>query len=116
MINISFKNFKDTVPAIVGQVLGSGAAILTSLAAIGQLYPTIVTEHLIAECGKLLALLTILAPFIGVKKPDAVAKVETFLKQPDELPADAPHPASGIVDEKHIAEIAEDLKKNLGSK
>ncbi|WP_295668764.1 hypothetical protein [uncultured Mucilaginibacter sp.] len=108
MINISLKNFKDTVPAIVGQVLGSSAAILTALAAISQLYPTIVTEHLIAECGKLLALLTIIAPFIGVKKPETVdppiKKVADFLNALDEHPADQPIDL--------MSQATEELKKN----
>lgn len=71
---LSFDNLKKDVPAGIGWVLGISGGIMTALAGINVLYPTIVTEHIIAECGKVFALVGIIAPFFGVKTTDTTPK------------------------------------------
>ena len=67
-MNFGIENIKTAIPASIGWVLGISGSIMTALAGINVLYPTIITEHIIAEAGKIFGLVGILAPFFGVKK------------------------------------------------
>lgn len=67
-MNFGLSNLKNAVPAKIGWLLGVGGSITTAMAAINVLYPTIITEHVMAETGKLFALIGIIAPFFGIKK------------------------------------------------
>lgn len=67
-VQFGFSQLKNVVPSFVGHILAIGGTIMTALAAIQTLYPNLITDHIIAETGKVIALVGILAPFFGVKK------------------------------------------------
>jgi hypothetical protein len=75
MKNVQFgwSQIGKVVPSFIGQILAIGGTIMTALAAIQTLYPLVITDHIIAETGKVIALVGILAPFFGVKKDAPVA-------------------------------------------
>lgn len=72
-VQFGFSQLKNVVPSFVGHILAIGGTIMTALAAIQTLYPNLITDHIIAETGKVIALVGILAPFFGVKKDAPVA-------------------------------------------
>jgi hypothetical protein len=76
-IKIGFSQIKKEVPAVVGWVVGSSAAVMTALAALNAIYPAIITEHIVAEAGKLLGAIGIISPFFGVKKTTETTITET---------------------------------------
>jgi hypothetical protein len=66
-IKFGFSQLKEKTPMVFHWISVTGATLLTAMAATQVLYPQFITESVIAETAKVLALVRIIGQFFGTQ-------------------------------------------------
>lgn len=74
-IKFGFSQIRNKTPQFVHWITVSGAGIMTALAALQALYPLYITDHLIAETGKILAAIRIICQLFGIDHVETPATI-----------------------------------------
>lgn len=67
-ITFGISQLKAETPKFVHWVSVTGASLITLMAGLQTIYPQYISDHMIAETGKILAAFRLLAQFLGYKK------------------------------------------------
>lgn len=67
-ITFGFSQLKEETPKFIHWISITGATLITVLAGLQALYPTIITDHVVSETAKIVAAIRIVGQLFGVKQ------------------------------------------------